>query len=109
LYLLIGLVDDRVLYRLARFAYLLAVNAYRNGCIPHYEYNPSKSKLLSNVRLSIDADGRTVVQDICTWRKEFIPSLFRVGSMMTRKILSFRTAVEDSFGVMIRIARRRAK
>jgi hypothetical protein len=42
-------------------------------------------------------------------RNEFIPSLARIASMMIRKMLSFRTALEDNFGVMIRIARGRAK
>jgi hypothetical protein len=42
-------------------------------------------------------------------RNEFIPSLARIASMMIRKTLSFRPAFEDNFGVMIRIARRRAK
>jgi hypothetical protein len=42
-------------------------------------------------------------------RNEFIPSLIRVASMMICKTLSFRTALEDDFGGMIRVAGRRTK
>jgi hypothetical protein len=40
---------------------------------------------------------------------DFILSVVLVATMMTRKTLSFETALQDSFRVLIRTARRRAK
>jgi hypothetical protein len=42
-------------------------------------------------------------------RNDFLPSMVRVSAMMIRKTLSFRAALENSFRLVMRKARRRAK
>ena len=42
-------------------------------------------------------------------RNDFLPSVIRVAAMMIRKTVSFRAALEHSFRLMVRKARRRAK
>jgi hypothetical protein len=42
-------------------------------------------------------------------RNDFLPSILRVATMMTGKTLGFRAALEDTFALMIRKARRRAR